>query len=173
MMGSGKSTIGRAVAARTGWPYIDNDELVQRARGMTARELLATAGEAELRRTEADALLLGLAQPEPVLIGAAGGTILEPAIRETLVTGALVVWLRTSPKTLAARARGAAHRPWLATDAEGWMRRTLAERTPLYESVANLSVRTEGRSVGKSAAEIVDWLAASSTCAERPKQAPD
>ncbi len=52
------------------------------------------------------------------------------------------------------------------------MRRTLAERMPLYESVADFSIRTQGRSVTKSAAEIVDWLAAS-PCAEWLRQAPD
>lgn len=173
MMGSGKSTIGRSISGRTGWPYLDNDELVQQARGVNARELLATAGEAELRGAEADALLLGLASPEPVLIGAAGGTILDPAVREALLASAFVVWLRASPETLAARASGAAHRPWLATDAEGWMRRTLEERTPLYESVASLSIMTEGRSVDESATEVVDWLASASPCAAWLKQAPD
>ena len=111
--------------------------------------------------------------PEPVLIGAAGGTILDPAVRDALASEALVVWLRASPRTLAARARGAAHRPWLATDPQGWMRRTLEERTPLYESVADFSVRTEGRSVARSAAVVVDWLAATSPCAEWLEQAPD
>ena len=111
--------------------------------------------------------------PEPILIGAAGGTILDPAVREALVTrrswSGCVRRLRRSPPERS----GAAHRPWLETDPVGWMRRTLAERTPLYESVADFSVRTEGRSVGKSAAEIVDWLAASSPCAEWLEQAPD
>jgi shikimate kinase len=55
-MGSGKTTIGRMLARRTGWPYHDNDELVSLAYGKNARELLASAGEAALRLAEAEAL---------------------------------------------------------------------------------------------------------------------
>jgi len=166
MMGSGKSTMGRIIARQTSWPYLDNDILLEQSIGVTARNLLATAGEADLRRAEADALLFGLRQPEPAIIGAGAGTILDPECRAALESNALVVWLRASPETLAARARGAAHRPWLETDAVRWMRNTLDQRTPLYESVTDLAVDTEGRTAVESAAEIVDWLDTVSSCAD-------
>lgn len=60
MMGSGKSTIGRALAQLSGWPYFDNDELLAVSRGATAKTILARKGEAELRENEANALRLGL-----------------------------------------------------------------------------------------------------------------
>ncbi len=59
MMGSGKTTVGRLLAAETGWPYFDNDELLA-MRGTTARELLERGGEPVLRAAEAEALRLGL-----------------------------------------------------------------------------------------------------------------
>src|ERR687896_164630 len=54
MMGSGKSTIGRLLADGTGWPYVDNDELVARLHGATSRQLLATVGEERMRLAELD-----------------------------------------------------------------------------------------------------------------------
>lgn len=165
MMGSGKSTIGRLLAARTGWPYLDNDELVERARGATARELLAGAGEAELREAETAALHYGLTVPAPCILGAAGGTVLDVANRDALRANAIVIWLTASPETLAGRAIGGAHRPWLESDPVGWMKATLEERRPLYESVADLTVETDGRAPESAANEIIEWLASSMNCA--------
>ena len=79
MMGSGKSTIGRLLSEATGWPYIDNDELVRRSRGATARQILAERGEDRLRDAESDALMLGIETPPPAVVGVAAGTILDPA----------------------------------------------------------------------------------------------
>jgi shikimate kinase len=166
MMGSGKSTIGSLLSRTTGWPYLDNDVLVERARRTTARELLGRAGENELRMAETAALQHGLAEPPPCILGAAGGTILDPVNREAMKRGALVVWLRASPEVLAARAIGAHHRPWLESDPEGWMRDALEARSPLYEEVADLSVHTDGRSAYETAAEIRAWLSDSQPCSE-------
>ena len=158
MMGSGKSTIGKQLGALMGWPYYDNDELLQMLRGETAKELLVNAGVTQLREGEAAALALGLKQPAPCIVGAPAGTILSEEIRDALRRESLVVWLTARPQTLARRARGAAHRPWLGGDAEGWMRQALAERAPLYESVANLRVNTERRRPQAAAAQIAAWL---------------
>jgi shikimate kinase len=158
MMGSGKSTIGRLLAEKTGWPYYDNDVLVTMLSGETAKGLLAHEGVGEMRATEHDALLVGLRQPAPCILGAAAGTILNDEMRARLQTGAIVVWLDASPQTLTRRARGAAHRPWLEGDAEAWMTKTLAERAPLYEATADVKVGTERRTPAAVAAEIASWL---------------
>jgi shikimate kinase len=160
-MGSGKSTIGRLLADKTGWPYYDNDVLVTMLSGETARGLLAHEGVGELRATEADALLVGLKQAAPCILGAAAGTILDDEMRARLQTEAIVVWLTASPRTLAQRAHGAAHRPWLEGDAEAWMTKTLVERAPLYEATADLKVSTERRNPAAVAAEIANWLSES------------
>jgi shikimate kinase len=157
-MGSGKSTIGRLLSGITGWPYYDNDDLLEMLRGETAKTLLAHEGVKELREGESDALILGLQQPPPCIVGAPAGTILDAAIRPLLKEESYVVWLTASAKTLAHRARGAAHRPWLGGDAEAWMTTTLAARTPLYDEVANLKVSTERRRPEAVAAAIADWI---------------
>jgi shikimate kinase len=165
MMGSGKSTIGRLLSARLGWPYLDNDILFARAHGgESARLALATGGVEQLRGGEAMALRQGLAEPAPCIVGAAAGTILDEDARRELAAKAIVVWLDASPATLARRARGAAHRPWLDSDAESWMRRTLAQRAPLYKSVADLIVNTQRRRPASVVNQVIDWLGEQPGC---------
>jgi len=143
MMGSGKSTIGRLLAETTGWPYLDNDELLASSLGMSARQVLAATGEAGLRAAESEALRLGLECAPPCIVGAAAGTILDEANRRALRKAGLVVWLRASVATLSRRAVRAADRPWLDEDPEAWLRRAADERNPLYAEVANLIVDTD------------------------------
>ena len=142
MMGSGKSTIGRLLSEATGWPYVDNDELVLRSHGSTPRQLLAERGEAAMRAAESSALALGLEVPEPAIIGAAAGTILDARDRDRMQDGGIVVWLTAASSVLAERAAGSEHRPWLEGDAESWMREAAAERDPLYGSVADMTLDT-------------------------------
>lgn len=167
MMGSGKSTIGRLLAEATGWAHADNDELVLRATGMTPRRLLGERGEAAMRHAESEALRVGLRQPPPAIVGVAAGVILDPADREALRDGGIVVWLRADADALAARAAGSDHRPWLDGDAYAWMTAALAEREPLYASVADHAVDTDAAPSTETAARIVDWLLAQAACAER------
>ncbi|MDP8905802.1 MAG: serine transporter, partial [Chloroflexota bacterium] len=117
MMGSGKTTVGRLLAAATGWPYHDNDELLRRRFGLTARELLDREGELGLRAAESAALFVGLAAPEPAIVGSAAGTILDAPARQAMGERGFVVWLRARADTLAGRAAGGWHRPWLGDDA--------------------------------------------------------
>ncbi len=164
LMGSGKTTIGRLLAERTGWPYHDNDELVQQAAGMTARQILASAGELALRSAESDALQVGLAKPPPCVGGVAAGTVLTPGNRRRMIDDGFVVWLTAEPATLAERATGAAHRPWLLEDAEGWLRQTGDEREPLYREVSRVIVDTEDRTPEQVAEAIVEELVQTAAC---------
>jgi shikimate kinase len=159
MMGSGKSTVGRLLAKQVGWKYIDNDELLELDSGATARDLLDQHGEKGLRAAEARALGAGLATEPPWVVSAAAGSILDPRLRQQMSRGSFVVWLTASPSTLARRTRGSAHRPWLSGDAEAWMMETLAERAPIYESMAEVVISTERRRPAAVALQIADWLA--------------
>jgi shikimate kinase len=158
MMGSGKSTIGSALSATTGWPLIDNDVLLGRIFDKTARELLAEQGEIALRAAEADALTIGLTDPSPTIVDAAAGTILDETIRAALGKE-FVVWLKASPEVLFRRSAGAAHRPWLDRG-EDWFRTAVAQRDPLYESVADVTVDTETTSAAGAVEAIARALPA-------------
>jgi shikimate kinase len=157
MMGSGKTTVGHALAARTGWPYIDNDELLDRLTGATPKQLLARDGEATLRESESAALRLGLGTPAPSVIGVAAGTILDTANRAALREHSVVVWLRATPETLEERSWGAAHRAWLEEGGAAWIRKTASARDPLYASVSQLTLDVDERSADDLAREIHSW----------------
>lgn len=141
MMGSGKSSVGRELAARTGWPFHDNDALLERATGRTARELAAN-GEAVLRAAESAAVRAGLEVPEPAIVASAAGVVIDPADRSRLSDEDAVTWLRARPETLRQRLATADndHRPWLDRDPGAWLRETDALRAPLFEAVADLVI---------------------------------
>ena len=164
MMGSGKTTVGRRLSEATGWPYVDNDDLVLRVAGATSRELVAERGERAMRKAESDALRIGLEEPPPCIVGAAAGTIIDPANREVMRSTGIVAWLRVDAAALEARAVGADHRPWLEGDAATWLRRTAAERDPLYASVADVVVDTTHGAPGDAAEELRRSLAAFDAC---------
>ena len=168
MMGSGKSTVGRLLADATGWPYVDNDELVARAHGASSRRLLAERGEAAMRRAESEALAAGLRISPPAVVGVAAGVILDEADRRALGDGGVVVWLNAGPEELAARAAGADHRPWLDDDPVEWMAAALHERGPLYASVADRVVETDAGAPDETVAGILEWLLAETACATAP-----
>ena len=157
MMGSGKSTIGRLLAERTGWPLHDNDDLLRGLYGLTPKQILEQRGEPALRAAENAALGAGLARPEPSIVDAAGGTILSVASRE-LLASVPVVWLRARPETLYRRALGAAHRPWLDRGGERWFRDELVVRDPLYAAVADVIVDTDSAPPEETADAIVSRL---------------
>ena len=139
MMAAGKSTVGRIVADRLGWPYYDNDELLQRAVGVDTRTVLERDGEAALRRAESAALTVALTEAGPLVAGIAGGVVEDPLDRVRLQTGGFVVWLRATIDTLARRARGT-DRPWLGDDPRAALTALYAGRADLYLSVASFVI---------------------------------
>ncbi len=152
MMAAGKTTVGRAVAARLGRPFSDSDELVEARTGRTVREIFARDGEAAFRVLETAALVEALAVEEPQVIAAAGGVVLEAANRSALRRpGVRVVWLRADPHVLEGRleaAGGPGHRPLLDGDPGAALRRLAAEREPLYREVADVVVDVGGLTPG-------------------------
>jgi len=103
-MGTGKSTVGRRVAATLGRPFLDSDELIEQATGRTVRQIWRTDGESAFRILETDALRGALASEPPAVIAAAGGVVLSAANRDALNDAdATVVWLSADPEVLMVR----------------------------------------------------------------------
>lgn len=158
MMGSGKSSVGRALSERSGWRFVDNDELVEAATGRTARQLVAEQGEHAMRAAESAALETGLSLPPPVIVATAAGTILDPAHRARLRDAGFVVWLNAPAEVLAARAVGSDHRPWLEDDPIGWFRRALADRGVWYADVSDVELDTSAMSLAEASDVILSAL---------------
>jgi shikimate kinase len=157
MMGCGKSTVGRALAERTGWPYLDNDELVRLVAGRAAEEIDATEGEDALHQAEADALRHALAMPLPLIVSVAAWVAADPASQALLRAAPAVVYLRARPETLRARIGTGAGRRGDATDLD-WLRARHAERDATYREIATLTVDTDDSSADAIAQHILETL---------------
>jgi shikimate kinase len=155
MMGAGKTTTGKLVAAALGWDYLDSDAEVERATGFTVPELFARQGEAAFRDAEADALGRACASPVPVVVSVAGGAVLRPENRELLRASGRVVWLRARPETLAARVGDGTGRPLLDDDPAGALAALDAVRRPLYADVAAETIDVDDLSPEEVAGVIV------------------
>jgi shikimate kinase len=137
MMGTGKTSVGRRVAAALGWRFVDSDEQIEARTGRTVREIFEADGEAAFRVLERDALAAALADPAPAVVAAAGGVVLDPANRDLLRDAGKVIWLTAEPEVLVSRVDTGDHRPLLAGDPLGTLRRLAAERQTLYRDVAD------------------------------------
>jgi shikimate kinase len=148
MMGVGKSTVGRAVAAQLHRPLFDSDEMIEAKVGRTVREIWIDDGEPAFRALETDVLREALEQEESSVIAAAGGVVLSESNRAILTSsGAHVVWLRADVDVLVDRVRSGPHRPLLDDDPAEVLRRLHDEREPLYQEVADAIVSVDHRTV--------------------------
>ncbi len=158
MMGVGKSTVGRLVADRLGWRYLDSDAQVMADTGRTVPEIFAEAGEAAFRAEESRVLAEAVSGTDHVVVSVAGGAVLSEANRTLLVRSGSVVWLRADPATLAARVGSGVGRPVLGADPAAAQAALDEERRPLYESVAALVVDVDTLTPEQVADRVVDGL---------------
>ena len=161
MMGSGKTTVGRLVAAKLGWAHVDSDDQVCERTGRTVREIFETDGEAAFRAEESAALAEAVSVKPigPAVVSVAGGAVLDEANRRLLERSGPVVWLRAPATVLATRvSAGVDHRPLLGDDPEAALHRLGAQRAPLYDELAELTVDVAERSPTQIADEIVEWF---------------
>lgn len=143
LMGSGKTTLGKALAERLGRRFVDSDEQLRRTDGRTARQIETQDGVDELHRLEAVGLLDALREPAPSVIAAAASTIEDAAARDALARAdVLVVWLHGSAAVLARRAAGGSHRP-AGPLAE--LREQVGRREPLFDRVADITVDVDDK----------------------------
>lgn len=160
MMGSGKTTVGRVVAARLGVGFIDTDDLVVARTGKSVRDIFASDGETVFRAIESQVFLDALDSQVDVLIAAAGGTVLSEFNRAALDAHAdVVLWLDADVATLGERAARGAHRPLLDGDVESRLAALDGERRALYQSVADMRIDTRGKDIEEVVHEVVVALA--------------
>jgi 5-deoxy-5-amino-3-dehydroquinate synthase len=145
LMGVGKTTVGKLLAARLGWPLVDSDQVVEERTGRTVREIWHTDGEPAYRVLETAALLDALNRPEPSVIAAAGGVVLREENRAALrAADAFVAWLVADVNVLVERASRGDHRPLLDQDPRTTMLQMRRDREPLYREVADVVIDTTG-----------------------------
>ena len=156
-MGSGKSSVGRALARRFGVPFVDVDERIESAAGCRIRDLFAREGEPAFRAREKAALRDALSV-KGCVIATGGGAFADEENRVLLRSYAPVVYLETAVETLLERLSGDLGRPLLrGGDREEVVRELLSRREPGYRT-ADMTVRTDGRSVQDVAGRVAEWI---------------
>ena len=156
MMGSGKTTVGRALAARRGWAFLDSDAEIEARTGRTVAQIWAADGEPAFRALESQVLAEALASSVPAVVAAAGGCVLDPSNRALLRADGPVVWLRARPATLERRVTSGNHRPLLDVDPAAVLARLASERHDLSAEVADVAVDVDDL----GAEEVVDRIEA-------------
>jgi len=133
MMGMGKSTIGRRMAARLKLPFVDADTEIEVAHaGMTIPEIFERHGEPYFRDGEAR-VIARLLDGEPIVLATGGGAFMREETRSRIAAKAISIWLKADHDVIMRRVRRRADRPLLQTaDPEGTVTRLLTEREPIY-----------------------------------------
>ncbi len=157
--GTGKTTVGRLVAAAMGWPFVDLDERIEEVAGRNIAAIFAAEGEAGFRDRESAALLEVRSQ---AVISTGGGIVLREENRRYLKRTGQVIWLRASAETIWARlqadATSAGRRPNLSGGGLAEIIELLAARERFYQQVADAALDTDGPSPEALAATILTMI---------------
>ena len=157
-MGSGKSTVGSAVAEELRWGFRDLDVAVADSVGLSIPQIFETLGQPRFRALERQALLEALGGPRDLVVACGGGVVVDPRNRADLMDVS-TVFLWEDTEVMYRRTRGAG-RPLRGASFEDFARR-YSERLPYYLDVADLHLEPRSRPPRRVADEIVAWLRAS------------
>ena len=157
----GKTTVGKELARRLGWRFVDMDESIIQRYGCSIREIVEKHGWDGFRKTENE-VLQDLADDDKCVVATGGGAILHQKTWERIRPSAGVIWLSASLATHAARlgkdAATADNRPSLTgAGIIDEIAPILAERTPLYKKTAHLEIATDSGSVEGVLEEIMKF----------------
>lgn len=153
-MGTGKTTIGRAVGQRLGMAVLDSDHEIERQQGRPVAEIFATEGEAAFRRMEREFIERG--HPESgQLVACGGGLVIPDGMLALLHERGVVICLHASIETILARTQGQRHRPLLnVDDPEARLRALYAVREPIYRRAGSM-ILTDARPLSDIVAHVI------------------
>ena len=157
-MGSGKTAVGRSIARHLGRPFYDSDAEIVRRTGVDIPYIFEREGEGGFRQREREAIE-ALVALEGIVLATGGGAVLLAENRRLLAQRGCVVYLDTSVEQQAERVRHGRNRPLLSNvDPVARLEELMAVRDPLYRSIADIIVATDGRRVRAVAEDIVRMI---------------
>lgn len=158
MMGSGKTAIGKALAARLNVPFVDSDAAIEEAAALTIAEIFARDGEAFFRERETEVLRRLLSGP-PKIVSTGGGAFLAVRNRDAIAQAGVAVWLDADLPTLWDRVRHKDTRPLLRTaDPRATLERIFAERTPIYALAGVRVAIGRNATIEQTTQSVIDTL---------------
>jgi len=173
MMGVGKSSIGRRLAARLGVPFVDADAEIEKAAGMSIADIFARHGEADFRSGEAR-VIARLLDGGPQVLATGGGAVMNADTRAAIKAKGVSIWLSAELDVLMRRINKRKNdRPMLQTaDPAATLRELLVAREPVY-ALADLTVQSREVPHDAIVAEIMTVLAAFLNASESPQPGHD
>ncbi len=152
-MGTGKSAVGRSVAQRLGYAYLDSDHAIEESEGRAIKDIFESDGEDAFRAMEKRFVEEGH-PAEACVISCGGGLVMQPGILDSIRSKGLVYCLLASPRTIYDRVKGNDKRPLLnVTDPLARIEELLRSREPVYRS-AGTEVLTDGRTISDVASHV-------------------
>src|SRR5262249_35369204 len=160
LRGAGKSTLGKMLAKKIGWKFVELNKEVEAQNGLSVAEIIALYGQEGFRRMEQAALSQLLARKELMVLATGGGIVSEPLTFDLILSSFYTIWLKAEPEEHMARVRGQGDLRPMADDrsAMAELRNILVSREPLYAR-ASAVVDTAGLSIDAAAARLVDAVA--------------
>jgi shikimate kinase len=156
-MATGKTTVGRILAARLGWRLVDLDDVIARDAGQSVPRIFETEGEPGFRAREARALV-EVSRERKVVVATGGGAACREENLRAMLGAGRVVALAITPEEAVRRARGGAGRPLLSgPDPVATATALLGAREPFYAR-AHLSVDTVDRLPQDVARDVLSWI---------------
>ena len=160
LRGAGKSTLGKMLARKIGWSFVELNKEIEAQNGLSVAEIIALYGQEGFRRMEQAALGQLLARKELMVLATGGGIVSEPLTFDLILSSFYTIWLKAEPEEHMARVRKQGDLRPMADDrsAMAELRNILLSREPLYAR-ASAVVDTAGLSVDAAAARLIDAVA--------------
>lgn len=156
LMGSGKTTVGRALAKRLNLVFRDSDEAVEKTAKTSVREIFENQGEDIFRKLESEALVDLCDTKSSIVLAVAGGAIISQSNRDLLQKNAqCIVWLDAPTPTLISRTGRGKHRPLLDGDPVGSLNKMRLDREPLYQQLATHRLVTQSLAIDEVVERIM------------------
>jgi shikimate kinase len=153
-MGTGKTTVGHAVAQRMGYQLLDSDVEIERKAGKPVADIFANEGEPAFRALERAFIEHGH-PTEKCVVACGGGLVVQPGMLELLKSKGVIICLHASLETILKRTQGSRHRPLLnVEDPMERMRALYAVREPIYRQAGTV-ILTDGRPLGEIVTHVI------------------
>jgi shikimate kinase len=157
-MGSGKSTIGQLLARRLGLTFLDSDREIELRTGVDIPTVFDIEGEDGFRQRERK-VIDELTRRAGIVLATGGGAVISAENRDVLASRGTVIYLEASVEQQLARTSRDRNRPLLQTsDRRARLEALLAEREPLYRSLADIIIKTDGRTAKAVARQLAEDL---------------